>query len=69
MTDKQKPIMSKSSKVLKFKKYNTAFAKLSHLILDLNEAQQVALLKKLKSYFQKRNEHLSENRVDYLYDF
>jgi hypothetical protein len=38
MTDKRKPIMSKSSKVLKFKKYNTAFAKLSHLILDLNEA-------------------------------
>ena len=45
--------MSKSSKVLKFKKYNTAFAKLSHLILDLNEAQQVALLKKAEELFSK----------------
>jgi len=55
MANEQNKILNKSPKVLKFRKYNTAFAKLSHLILDLNEAQQVALLKKAEELFSKEN--------------
>ena len=55
MAGEQKKILNKSTKVLKFRKYNTAFAKLSHLILDLNEAQQVALLEIAEEVFSKEN--------------
>ena len=55
MAGEQNKILNKSQKVLKFRKYNTAFAKLSHLILDLNEAQQVALLQKAEELFSKEN--------------
>ena len=52
MAGEQNKILNKSKKVLKFRKYNTAYAKLSHLILDLNEVQQVALLQKAEELFR-----------------
>ena len=55
MAGEQNKILNKSQKVLKFRKYNTAYAKLSHLILDLNEVQQVALLQKAEELFSKEN--------------
>ena len=40
-------------KIIKFSKYNIVIAKLYNLILNLNEAQQVALLKKAKELYTK----------------
>ena len=42
-------------KIVKFSKYNLVIAKLYNLILNLNEAQQVALLKKAQELYTKEN--------------